>query len=64
MLFVGGAVSLAVGSFNITQETHEALLGPITVTVWDQYTATVPIWVGFGGMVLGLLFLLLAARRN
>ena len=58
-LIVAGALGLLYGGFTYTQDTHEAKLGPIVLSVKDTKTVNIPIWAGVGALVagLGLLFM-------
>lgn len=61
VLIVAGALGLAYGGFTYTKETHQAKLGPIELSVKDTETVNIPVWVGVGAMVAGLV--LLFARK-
>ena len=58
-LIVAGALGLLYGGFTYTQDSHEAKLGPIVLSVKDTKTVNIPIWAGVGALVagLGLLFM-------
>lgn len=58
ILIVLGILSLVYGGFSYTNETHEAKLGPIELTVKDRKTVNIPIWVGIGAIVIGGVMLL------
>jgi hypothetical protein len=64
VLIAAGIAGLAVGSFSVTKETHQAQVGPLTVMIQDQNTMTVPMWAGIGSIVLGGALLLLGFKRN
>lgn len=61
VLIVVGALGLAYGGFTYTKETHQAKLGPIELSVKDTETVNVPVWVGVGAIVAGMI--LLFARK-
>lgn len=61
VLIVAGGLALAYGGFTYTKETHQAKLGPIELSVKDTETVNIPVWVGIGSMVAGLV--LLFARK-
>jgi TRAP-type C4-dicarboxylate transport system permease small subunit len=61
VLIVAGALGLAYGGFTYTKETHQAKLGPIELSVKDTETVNVPVWVGVGAIVAGMI--LLFARK-
>jgi hypothetical protein len=60
-LIVAGALGLIYGGFTYTQNTHEAKLGPIELTVKDQKTVNIPLWAGLGAIAAGA-FLLIARK--
>jgi multidrug transporter EmrE-like cation transporter len=59
LLIVAGIAGLLYGKFSYTKDTHEAKLGPLSLTVKDKETVNVPVWAGVGSIVVGgaLLFL-------
>jgi multidrug transporter EmrE-like cation transporter len=57
VLIVAGALGLAYGGFTYTKETHQAKLGPIELSVKDTETVNVPVWVGLGAIVAGMILL-------
>jgi hypothetical protein len=63
-LIVAGILGLAYGGFTYTKETHEAKIGPLTLSVVDKETVNIPIWAGLGGIVLGGLLLVLGNKRS
>ena len=63
ILIVAGALGLAYGKFSYTEETHDAKIGPIEMSVKDKETVTIPMWVGIGAIVVGAGLLLAGGRR-
>lgn len=57
-LIVAGALGLLYGGFTYTQETHQAVLGPIELTVQDKQTVNIPLWASIGAIVVGGLLVL------
>jgi hypothetical protein len=64
VLLVGGILGLIYGGFTYTRETHEARIGPITLSVKDKETINVPIWAGLGAIAIGGLLLVSGARKG
>lgn len=56
-LIVGGGLSLAYGGFTYTKTTSEAKIGPIVLAVKDTETVNIPIWLGLGALVAGVVLL-------
>ena len=63
-LIVAGILALAYGGFSYTTQTHEAKIGPLTLSAIDKETLNIPIWVGLGGIVLGGLLRVLGNNRS
>jgi len=63
-LIVAGILALAYGGFSYTTQTHEAKIGPLTLSAVDKETLNIPIWVGLGGIVLGGLLRVLGNNRS
>ena len=63
-LIVAGVLGLPYGSFTYTKETHEADLGPISVTVKDKETVNIPVWAGVVAVVIGGGLLLFGTKRR
>jgi len=53
VVLVAGVLALAYGGFSYTQDTHEAKLGPLQVSVPEKKRVNVPIWAGVGLVVVG-----------
>ncbi len=56
-LIVAGGLGLAYGGFTYTKETHETKIGPIVLAVKDTQTVNIPIWLGVGSLVAGIVLL-------
>ena len=57
-LILAGGLGLLYGGFTYTQETHQAVLGPIELTVQDKQTVNIPLWASIGAIVVGGLLVL------
>lgn len=64
VLIVGGILGLVYGGFSYTKETHEAKIGPITLSVADKERVNVPIWAGVGAIVIGGLLLVFGNKKG
>jgi LPXTG-motif cell wall-anchored protein len=62
VLIVAGIAGLLYGKFSYTKETHEAKLGPLSLTVKDKETVNVPVWAGVGAIVVGGALLLVRRK--
>lgn len=64
VLIAAGALGLAYGGFSYTQETHQAKLGPIELSVKDTKTINIPIWAGVAAIVIGGALLVFGGRTR
>jgi uncharacterized membrane protein YidH (DUF202 family) len=63
-LVVAGVLALVYGGFSYTQETHQAKLGPIELSIKDRETVNVPVWAGVGAIVFGGLLVLFGNKKS
>jgi hypothetical protein len=63
-LILAGALALAYGSFSFTKATHEAKLGPLTMTVQEKQTVNLPVWAGVSAIAIGAALLLFGSKRG
>jgi TRAP-type C4-dicarboxylate transport system permease small subunit len=63
-LIVAGALALLYGGFSYTKDTTAVKLGPIELSVKENKTVSVPMWVGIGAIVVGGLLLVLGGKRG
>lgn len=63
VLIVAGLLALAYGGFTYTRKTHEARVGPIHVSVSEKERVNVPIWLGAGSIIAGVLLLIVRSRN-
>jgi len=58
VLIVGGVLGLVYHHFSYTQNTHEAKIGSLELSVAKQHTVDVPEWAAVGAVVAGAALLL------
>lgn len=63
-LIVAGVLGLVYGGFTYTRETHEAQVGPLSLSVSESETINVPIWAGVGAIVIGGVLLLVGSSKR
>lgn len=56
-LIVLGALGLAYGGFSFTKDRHTAEVGALRLTLNEKEYVGVPIWVGLGAVLAGVLLL-------
>jgi len=61
-LIVAGGLGLAYGGFSYTKETHRAEIGPLKFSVQEKEQVNVPIWVGLGAILAGVVLLVAGGR--
>ena len=64
VLLVAGTLGLLYGGFTYTKDTHEAKIGPLTLSVTEKETISVPIWAGVGAIAIGGLLLVFGSRKS
>jgi hypothetical protein len=63
-LIVAGGLGLAYGGFSFTKETHELKLGPLSLSVEEKQTVSIPVWLGAGSILLGGVLLIFGSKRS
>lgn len=63
ILIIAGALGLAFGSFSYTKKTDEVKLGPIQLSVKEKETVNVPVWLGAGSLIAGVLLLAMGTKK-
>ncbi len=63
-LIVAGVLGLVYGSFTYTKETHNANVGPISLSVKDKETVNVPAWAGVAAILAGGGLLFFAGKKS
>lgn len=63
ILIVLGGIALAIGSFSYTKQAEQVKLGPIELSVQQKETVNLPVWLGAGVLIAGVLLLLGANRK-
>jgi hypothetical protein len=63
ILVIAGVLGLAYGGFTYTRDSHTTQLGPLELTVKDRETVNVPIWLGGGLVIAGVLLLVVRGRQ-
>jgi hypothetical protein len=62
ILIAGGAAGLVYGGFSFTRETHEAELGPLSLSVDEREYVAVPVWAGLVAIAAGVALLVLRKK--
>jgi TRAP-type C4-dicarboxylate transport system permease small subunit len=62
VLIVAGIAGLAYGSFSYTKDTHEASIGPLALSVTEKKTVNVPVWLGAGAILVGLVLVVVRGK--
>lgn len=62
ILLVVGGLSLAYGGFSYTKQTDKVNLGPLHLSVDEKQQVNVPVWAGFGVMLMGVVLLVLPRK--
>lgn len=62
-LIIAGALGLAFGSFSYVKKSDELSLGPINLTVKQKETVNIPVWLGAGSLIAGVLLLAMGTKK-
>ncbi len=62
VLIVAGILALAYGQFTYTEESHDAKVGPLELTVKDKETVNIPGWAGVAAIIVGGILLVVRTR--
>ena len=60
LLIIVGVLCLTYGGFTYTKATHETKIGPIEMSVTEKDTVNIPVWLGAGTLIAGVLLLAVA----
>lgn len=63
ILIVLGGIALAIGSFSYTKQSEQVKLGPLELSVKQKETVNLPVWLGAGVLIAGVLLLLGGAKK-
>ncbi len=63
ILIIAGALGLAFGGFTYTKKSEQVKLGPIELTVKDKETVNIPVWLGAGALIAGVLLLVVRSKK-
>jgi hypothetical protein len=63
VLLAAGLLALAYGGFSYTDESHDAKIGPLELSVKEKEHVAIPPWAGVAGVVAGVALLLVGGRR-
>lgn len=64
LLIALGILGLVYGSFTYTEETHEANVGSLELSLKDKQTVNIPIWAGIGAIAVGGILLFVGLRKH
>lgn len=62
LLIVGGGIALTYGGFSYTKDTHTADIGDLHIALHERQRVNIPVWVGLGAVIGGILLLVTAKR--
>ena len=64
VLIVAGVVGLLYGGVTYTRETHNAKIGSVEMSVHEDRTVSVPVWVGVGALLVGGILLFVPRKTT
>lgn len=63
VLILGGVLGLVYGSFTYPKEKHEAKMGPVEISVKENKTVNIPVWVGVSAIVAGGMLMFVGSKK-
>jgi multidrug transporter EmrE-like cation transporter len=63
VLIIAGVLALAYGGFSFTKETHQANIGPLSLSVKEKENVNVPQWAGIAAIVAGIAMLVIGNKK-
>jgi hypothetical protein len=63
-LVAAGVLALAYGGFTYTENTHEANIGSIHLSIDDKQRVNIPVWAGVGMLLVGGLVFATGLKRG
>lgn len=63
LLILAGGFVLAYGGFTYTKDSHEANVGPLHLELKEKEHVNVPMWVGAGVLLVGVLLLAIPRKQ-
>ncbi len=64
LLVVLGILGAVSGRLTYTEETHDASIGPIEISVKDRETIRIPLWAGVLTAIAGAALIVVPKGRN
>ena len=64
ILILAGLFGLVYGGFSFTEQTHDAKVGPVEISVKEKNRISVPVWASAGAIVAGGAMLLMGGRSR
>ena len=61
-LIAAGILGLVYGGFSYTEDSHDAKIGPIELSVKDRERINIPVWAGVGAIVVGGILLVMPKK--
>jgi hypothetical protein len=63
-LVVAGILALAYGGFSYTEDTHEANIGSMHMSIEETRHVNIPVWAGVGMLLVGGLIFATGLKRG
>jgi hypothetical protein len=63
VLIALGAFGLARGHFSYTEESHQAEIGNLELSIKDKESVAIPQWLSIGAIALGAVLLVFGRKR-
>ena len=63
LLIVAGLAGMLTGGFSFPKDTTAAKIGPLEPKVQERKSVNIPLWASGGAIALGVVLLVLGARK-
>lgn len=63
-LMAAGILALAYGGFSYTEDTHEASIGAMHLSIDETRQVNIPVWAGVGMLLVGGLVFATGLKRG
>jgi hypothetical protein len=64
VLMAAGILGLAYGGFTFTEDTHEANIGSLSLSIDEKRHVNIPVWAGVGMLLVGGLMFANGRKRS
>ena len=64
ILIALGVAAVSLGGFSFTRESEKAHIGPLKLTVQEKHEVGIPMWLGLGTAIAGVVLVVVGGRKR